>query len=131
MPWVNVSMREGAPVERKRAIAQSIHDGMVDAIGLPDEDYFVAIHEHGEGAFYAHPTFYGIERTEDAILVQITLRDRGLESKRALYARIVGRLSEKPGLRPGDVFINLINVPNENWSFGNGEAQLAEQPAPW
>ena len=30
------------------------------------------------------------------------------------------------GLRPEDVFINLIEVHKENWSFGNGIAQYAE-----
>ena len=29
------------------------------------------------------------------------------------------------GLRSEDVFINLVEVPKENWSFGNGEAQYA------
>ena len=36
----------------------------------------------------------------------------------ALHARL--------GLRPEDVFINLIEVQKENWSFGNGIAQYAE-----
>ncbi len=30
-----------------------------------------------------------------------------------------------PGVGPGDVFINLVEVPKENWSFGNGVAQYA------
>jgi hypothetical protein len=28
-------------------------------------------------------------------------------------------------VRREDVFINLVEVPKENWSFGNGEAQYA------
>jgi hypothetical protein len=28
-------------------------------------------------------------------------------------------------LRPQDVFISLVEVKKENWSFGNGEAQYA------
>jgi 4-oxalocrotonate tautomerase len=63
--------------------------------------------------------------------VRITLRGRGTDSKRQLYRAIAGRLSDDAGVRVQDVFISLIYVPNENWSFGNGEAQLAEQPAPW
>jgi hypothetical protein len=27
-------------------------------------------------------------------------------------------------MRPQDVFINLLDAPRENWSLGNGEAQL-------
>jgi 4-oxalocrotonate tautomerase len=29
-------------------------------------------------------------------------------------------------MRREDVFINLVEVTNENWSFGNGEAQYAK-----
>jgi hypothetical protein len=28
-------------------------------------------------------------------------------------------------MRPQDVFISLVEVKKENWSFGNGEAQYA------
>jgi hypothetical protein len=34
-------------------------------------------------------------------------------------------LVQQPGLRPQDVFINLLEVQKENWSFGNGVAQYA------
>jgi 4-oxalocrotonate tautomerase len=50
---------------------------------------------------------------------------RSLEQKKALYRRIVQRLEENPGLRPQDVFINLLEVARENWSFGDGLAQYA------
>src|SRR5262245_7997149 len=34
-------------------------------------------------------------------------------------------LHDRLGLRREDVFINLVEVPKENWSFGNGVAQYA------
>lgn len=34
-------------------------------------------------------------------------------------------LSAKLGLRKQDIFLNLIEVAKENWSFGNGEMQYA------
>ena len=34
-------------------------------------------------------------------------------------------LAQSPGLRKEDVFINLVEVVKENWSFGNGIAQYA------
>jgi phenylpyruvate tautomerase PptA (4-oxalocrotonate tautomerase family) len=43
--------------------------------------------------------------------------------KQKLYRRIVELLAESPGLRPEDIFINLVEVLPENWSFGHGEAQ--------
>jgi 4-oxalocrotonate tautomerase len=40
--------------------------------------------------------------------------------KRALYRAIAEKLERDPGLRREDVMINLVEVPRENWSFGNG-----------
>ena len=37
-------------------------------------------------------------------------------------ARLLG---QSPGIRPEDVFVNLVEVARENWSLGNGLAQYA------
>ena len=44
--------------------------------------------------------------------------------------RVVELLSESPGLRPEDIFINLLQVPAENWSVGLGESQFAPSDVP-
>jgi hypothetical protein len=50
-----------------------------------------------------------------------------VEQKRALYAAIAKNLAAGgAGVRPQDVFVNLIEVAKENWSFGNGIAQYAD-----
>jgi phenylpyruvate tautomerase PptA (4-oxalocrotonate tautomerase family) len=56
---------------------------------------------------------------------------RSLEKKRLLYKTIAERLQRELGVRPQDVFVNLIEVKKENWSFGLGEASYApaEEPA--
>ena len=50
---------------------------------------------------------------------------RGMEQKKALFSRTAQLLGESPGLRPEDVFINIVEVAKENWSFGHGLAQYA------
>jgi hypothetical protein len=50
---------------------------------------------------------------------------RTVEQKKALYRRIVERLGKNPGLWAQDIFLNLLEVAKENWSFGNGQAQYA------
>jgi 4-oxalocrotonate tautomerase len=50
---------------------------------------------------------------------------RSLERKKAFYARIAENLAKNPGMRQEDVLVNLVEVPKENWSFGNGIAQYA------
>ena len=56
-------------------------------------------------------------------MIQITLNQgRTVEQKKTLYRRVADDLAEI-GLRREDVVVNLIEVPKENWSFGNGEMQ--------
>jgi hypothetical protein len=45
--------------------------------------------------------------------------------KQAFYRRVAERLAADPGLRPEDVFINLLATRAEDWSFGHGVAQYA------
>ena len=70
--------------------------------------------------------YLGISRSDDVVFVQITLSvGRSLEQKKALFAAIVRNLGRSPGIRGEDVFVNLVEVVKENWSFGNGVAQYA------
>ncbi len=46
-------------------------------------------------------------------------------TKKALYQAIAERLNEKLDVRKEDVFISLVEVTKENWSYGNGMAQYA------
>jgi phenylpyruvate tautomerase PptA (4-oxalocrotonate tautomerase family) len=61
------------------------------------------------------------------VLIQITLSvGRKPGQKRALFRRIVELLAKSPGIRPEDIFVNLVEVAWENWSFGLGEAQYTK-----
>ena len=62
-----------------------------------------------------------------AWIVQITLNEgRSVELKKSFYSALAGRLNQELGVRMQDVFINLVEVKKENWSFRNGVAQYAE-----
>jgi phenylpyruvate tautomerase PptA (4-oxalocrotonate tautomerase family) len=43
--------------------------------------------------------------------------------KQEFYKAVADGLHERLKLRREDVFINLVEVKKENWSFGNGIAQ--------
>jgi 4-oxalocrotonate tautomerase len=127
MPLVRISLRHGKPAAYRRAIADGIYTALRRTFNVPDEDRFITISEHGEDGFLFSRTYMGIERSDDLVIVQITVSNtRGVEQKKALFAAVAERLSRDPGLRPQDVFINLLEVPKENWSFGNGIAQYAD-----
>src|SRR3954468_9050924 len=126
MPLVRISLRQGKSDDFKRAIGDAVYQALRETFAVPDEDRFVTVSEHSESEFQFSKTYMDIARTEDFIILQITVSNtRSIEQKKALFARIAELLSQKPGLRKEDVFINLLEVAKENWSFGNGVAQYA------
>jgi 4-oxalocrotonate tautomerase len=126
MPLVRVSLRKGKSDDYKKAIGDGVYRAMREAFNIPEEDRFVVVSEHSESEFQFSKTYLDIARSDDLVIIQITANNtRTVEQKEALFAGIAGILSVNPGLRQEDVFISLIDVPKENWSFGNGIAQYA------
>lgn len=126
MPLVRISLRKGKSPEYRKSIGEVVHRALVETIGVPRQDRFQVISEHSAEDLIYDPSYLDIERTENIVFIQITLNaGRTVEQKKALYQRIVELLAGEPGIRPQDALINLVEVPPENWSFGNGQAQYA------
>jgi 4-oxalocrotonate tautomerase len=126
MPLVRVALRKGKSPQYRRAVSDSIHRAMVETIKVPEPDKFQIVTEHDDSGLIYDPSYLGISRSDDVLLIQITLNaGRTQEAKKALYARLVQLLRESPGVRPEDVLVNLVEVAKEDWSFGNGIAQYA------
>jgi 4-oxalocrotonate tautomerase len=126
MPLVRVSLRRGKSDDYRKAIGDSVYKAMREAFNVPEEDRFVDVSEHSESEFQFSKTYLDIARSDDLVIIQITANNtRTTEQKKALFARIAELLSQHPGLRKQDIFISLVDVPKENWSFGNGIAQYA------
>lgn len=124
MPLIRISLKKGTSQAHRAAIADGVYQALREVFNVPENDRFVTIHEHGDGDFIYDPTYLGIQRSDDLVIIQATVSNtRTREQKQALYKRIVEKLADKPGLRPEDVFINLVEALPENWSFGSGIAQ--------
>jgi phenylpyruvate tautomerase PptA (4-oxalocrotonate tautomerase family) len=124
MPLVRISLRKGKPAGHIAAIRDAVYLSLRETFNVPENDRFVLVHEHDETGFDYDPSYLGIERTDDLVFIQATVSNtRTVEQKQALYRCLAERLAESPGLRREDVFINLVEVAKENWSFGNGIAQ--------
>jgi len=124
MPLVRIDLRKGKSAEYKTVIGDQIYRAMRETFTVPEEDRFMVVTEHDEDGFFYSRSYFNIDRTDDLVIIQITVTNsRNRDQKKALFARIVDLLAEQPGVRPQDVFINLLEVGKENWSFGNGVAQ--------
>lgn len=126
MPLVRISLLAGKSDAQKHKIADAVHRALVETISIPAQDRFQIITEHANADFIFDPQYLNIQRTNDLVIIQITMSaGRTLEVRKLLYRRIADLLHQEAGLRKEDVFINLVETAKENWSFGNGEAQYA------
>lgn len=126
MPLVRIDLAAGKPVYLRRTIGDVVYDAMAATIDVPANDRFQIITEHAPDGLSIDPSYMGIQRSADCVIIQITLSEgRTVEQKRALFKAIADGLHERLRMRREDVFINLVEVRKENWSFGNGLAQYA------
>jgi phenylpyruvate tautomerase PptA (4-oxalocrotonate tautomerase family) len=126
MPLVRIELIAGKPESYLQKASEAVHRALVDTVSVPAQDRFHIITQHAKSHFVYDPAYLNVQRSDELIMIQITLNQgRTLEMKKALYKRIADLLHQDLNLRKEDVLINLIDVPKENWSFGNGEAQYA------
>jgi 4-oxalocrotonate tautomerase len=126
MPLIRISLRAGKPADYRRAIAENVYESLRETFNVPEKDFFATIDELEPRDLIYNRKYFNIERSDDFVVIQLTVSNtRTVDQKKALYRRIVERLSKSPGLRSQDIFLNLLEVAKENWSFGNGEAQYS------
>ena len=126
MPLARIDLPVGKPADYGRAVADVVYEAMIATLNAPENDRFQVISQHTRETLLIDPTYLGIERSADALIIQLTLNEgRTVEVKKAFYKAVADGLHERVGLRREDVFINLVEVKKENWSFGNGIAQYA------
>ncbi|MFF7710403.1 tautomerase family protein [Pseudomonas sp. NPDC007930] len=126
MPLVRIDTRTHPDPTRLHSIGRVVYAVLRSAINVPEQDNFQVLAEHDGGRLVYDPHYLGIARSDGQVFIQITLNEgRSLEQKKALYQAIAEGLQHEAQVRPEDVFISLVEVKKENWSFGNGLAQYA------
>lgn len=125
MPLIHIHLRAGKAEAYRQAIFDSLYRALREALNVPENDQFMTITEH-DAANFRYGDGYGIARSEDVVYIQIAVfASRTPEQKKALYRRIAELLGKNPGIRPENVFVNVLDAASENWSVGYGVAQFA------
>jgi phenylpyruvate tautomerase PptA (4-oxalocrotonate tautomerase family) len=126
MPLARIDLAPGKSADYRKTIGAVVYQAMLETLNAPKDDRFQIITEHPGDDFVVDPNYLGIQRSKDCVIIQLTLNEgRTVDQKRAFYKAVAMELHQHLNLRPQDVFISLIEVKKENWSFGNGEAQYA------
>jgi 4-oxalocrotonate tautomerase len=127
MPLVRIDLVEGKSDEFRRTVCDVVYEAMVDVLKAPVDDRFQVVSQHSPEDHIADENYLNIRRTKDCIFIQIfLLPGRSVEQKRNFYKTVADGFHQRLGHRREDVFIGLVEVARENWSFGNGEAQYAD-----
>ena len=127
MPLIRIDMIRGKSPEHRAAVRDTIYETLRDVVGVLACDRHEVITECEPDNLNIAPEFFGVRRSSDAILVQITLNEaHTIEQKQGLYVAIVEALHRRVGLRREDVIVSLVDVKRENWSFGNGMAHYVD-----
>jgi len=114
--------------EDSKTIGEIVYRAMEEEVSVPKNDKFQIITKHDTSEINIPESYLGIKYTDKIVIIQITLNGgRSTELKKKLYKRIAEDLNKDLDIRKEDVFISLVEVAKENWSFGNGEAQYAQK----
>ena len=126
MPLVRIDLNKSYSSDISKKIGDIVYSTMEQEINVPKDDKFQIITRHDSSEINIPDSYLGIKYTPGIIIIQITLNGgRSVELKKKLYKKIAEELHSKLHIRKEDVFIGLVEVDKENWSFGNGEAQYA------
>jgi hypothetical protein len=127
MPLVRIDLPQYIETHAARDIGDAIYKAMREVINVPEGDKFQIITRNSADGRNIASEYLGIQYSEGLVLIQITLNEgRSVDMKKAFYKRVADDLT-RLGVRREDVFINLVEVAKENWSFGNGAMQYGPQ----
>ena len=127
MPLVRIALRSNGDSGLGRKIGEIVYRKMQETLNVPPKDNFQIITTHDPNGLIYDPSYLDIARTDGIVIIQITLNEgRRVEMKKDFYQAVADSLHHELGILREDVFINLVEVKKENWSFGNGIAQYAQ-----
>jgi phenylpyruvate tautomerase PptA (4-oxalocrotonate tautomerase family) len=131
MPLVRISVYDSMAATTKRIVADTVYDAMRATLGIPDGDRFIILSAHSNDELFVDPTFMGMNRTNNFVLVHATIRrGRSTETKQAFYKETSRLLHERASIDPDNLMIVVSENDFADWSFGRGEAQYVLNPPP-
>jgi phenylpyruvate tautomerase PptA (4-oxalocrotonate tautomerase family) len=117
MPHVRIEILKGRSLEERRRLFQAVHEALMEAFRIPDDDRTQRIVEHDPENFELPPG-----SSDRYTLIEITaFPGRSAEAKRNLYGALVQRLGEI-AIDPMDVSVVIIEPTLESWGVRGGRS---------
>ncbi|WP_459500637.1 tautomerase family protein [Bacillus sp. C1] len=129
MPFVTIYYPEKQlRAEELKQVSNGIHHSLMEHFHIPEKDYFHMFLPYPPQQFFYDPHYLlekENERTDQMIHVSITCGPgRTVQQKQHLYQAISEALYNDTNISTANIFITLHETAAENWSFGQGMAQM-------
>jgi phenylpyruvate tautomerase PptA (4-oxalocrotonate tautomerase family) len=126
MPFIRTSVHHGTSAADRSAIVQGIHQALIEAIGMPEDELFNMVVSYQPEDFFFSKTFNGYARSDRPVVIEITMRrGRSDAMKKELYRLIAQKLHHEAQVAPSDVFIFVHENDYSDWSVGGGKLAMA------
>jgi hypothetical protein len=131
MPLAKIHVVEGRYDQaRISKVSGAVQAALMNTLRVPPDDFYQLIFELPKNRFLHTPSFAGMCYTEDLIVLDVSfIQGRPKETRLALLKDINTRVAAAAGVSPDDMMTTLYEIPGENISFGQGEAQRANAVA--
>lgn len=128
MPLVKVDLlKDGWTEDNTKMLLDIIHESLLETWKIPVRDRYQIVNYHQKNEMIVEDTGLNISRSNRVVIISITSFTRTVEQKKELYKVLADKLSTSNLKLPSsDLMVNITNNNLEDWSFGNGEAQLLD-----
>jgi phenylpyruvate tautomerase PptA (4-oxalocrotonate tautomerase family) len=133
MPFIRTNVHQSKSEVQRAAIVKGIHQALVEAIGMPEDELFNLVTGYQTGDFFFSNTFNGYARSDQPVVIEITMRrGRSDAMKRELYRLVAQKLEDEAQVDQSDVFIFVHENDYSDWSVGGGKfaMTIAQQSGP-
>ncbi len=126
MPFIRTNVPKDTTLQQRQSIVEGVHQALVSAIGMPQEELFNMVADYEPGQFWCSRKFNGYARSERVVVIEITMRrGRSDAMKKELYASIARNLQVNADISPNDVYIFMHENDYSDWSAGGGKFAMA------
>jgi phenylpyruvate tautomerase PptA (4-oxalocrotonate tautomerase family) len=116
MPLVRIEILKGRTAGDRQQLLDAVHDALVEAFSIPEDDRTQRIVEHDPENFEIPPG-----ASQCYTLIEITaFPGRSGTAKRSLYEAIVRNLAAA-GVPAQDILVILLEPPMEDWGIRGGK----------
>lgn len=120
MAIVRVDFSRNQPAEFAPAISGIINSTMQGILAVPQEENYILCQAYEKGAILHAPGICPPERIDMIVFIQITLNQgRSTDLKTRFFRELSLNLAATGFVQAENIYINLVEVARENWSFGS------------